>query len=96
MEEQKQCRRRSACIVDGGKEKEVEEMREALKVGLPRVDGRPNSRAGIVCVRQLLYIYAFIWLCMCVKSVLHVSVTVTVSRSYCVPLCACVRVCMYE
>ena len=38
-----------------------------------------------------MHLYGFV----CV-SVLHVSVTVTVSRSYCVPLCVCVRVCMYE
>lgn len=34
VDEQKHRWRRSACIVDGGKEKEVGEMREALKVGL--------------------------------------------------------------
>lgn len=36
VEEQKHFWRRSACITDGGKEKEVGEMREALKVSLPR------------------------------------------------------------
>lgn len=34
-EEQSRFWRRSACIVAGGKEKEVGEMREALKVGAP-------------------------------------------------------------
>ena len=37
-EGQNRLRRRSACIVSGGKEKELEEMREALKVGCTRVD----------------------------------------------------------
>lgn len=66
VEEQKQCRRRSACIVDGGKEKEVEEMREALKVGLPRVDGRPNSRARIVCLSVVVCaLICFACVCDC-------------------------------
>ena len=34
VDKQKHRWRRSACIIDGGKEKEVGEMREALKVGL--------------------------------------------------------------
>ena len=38
VDEQKRRWRRSACIVDGGKEKEVGEMREALKVGLACAD----------------------------------------------------------